>query len=228
MSEDFFLSVRGSISDQRLDAYRQSHTDTDVDLLGRYLWNTALCEALYPTLQNLEIALRNNIYNATQISFDNCNWLDDPDILVAQQLKSVAKAKREILNSGRNATIGRVIAELTFGFWTSLFDRKYDQIFWNRKTLITIAFPNMPNRIRNRHTLSKRFGEIRKLRNRAFHHEPIWNNNHLQQQHADLIDAINWLNPNLKNTIVVILDRFPLVYNEGSQPYSEQIQEFLR
>jgi hypothetical protein len=228
MSDNFFLSLRGSISDQRLDAYRQAHTDTDVDLLGRYLWNTALCESLYPTLQNLEIALRNNIYNAAKVSFDDHNWLDNPDILVTQQLNSVTKAKREIRKAGKAVTAGRVIAELTFGFWTSLFDRKYDQVFWNRKTLIRTAFPNMPNSIRNRLTLSKRFGEIRKLRNRAFHHEPIWKNSHLPQLHADLTDAIDWLNPNLRSTVIPILDRFPTIYSQGSRTYCEQIQSILQ
>ncbi|CAA9324623.1 MAG: hypothetical protein AVDCRST_MAG68-2010 [uncultured Gemmatimonadetes bacterium] len=34
------------------------------DVIVRYLWNVALCEALYPSLQSLEVALRNTLFNA--------------------------------------------------------------------------------------------------------------------------------------------------------------------
>ncbi len=192
MSRSFFASLRTSLSDQRLDAYQQLVTDTDIDLLERHFWNTAICEALYPTLQNLEIALRNNINDAITTSFKNSHWLTDPSPLDKQQRFTVSSVIKKAKEDGKAFNTGQIIAELNFGFWTGLFDRKYDKVLWNRKDLIRSAFPNMPNHLRTRLTLSRRFTEIRILRNRVFHHEPIWNKDKLGQQYEDLVEALGW------------------------------------
>ncbi|HKK10318.1 MAG TPA: hypothetical protein VJ939_05745, partial [Bacteroidales bacterium] len=63
---------------------------------------------------------------------------------------------------------GRVIAELSFGFWTSLFDSRFEKTLWKN---LRLAFPNCPKHIRQRKTMSSKFNGIRKLRNRIFHHE---------------------------------------------------------
>ncbi|WP_177420368.1 Abi family protein [endosymbiont of Lamellibrachia barhami] len=67
---------------------------------------------------------------------------------------------------------GRIIAELNFGFWSSMLDKCYEQVLWPQ--LIKTAFPYMPRKIRTRKVLSQQFHKIRQLRNRIFHHEPIW------------------------------------------------------
>jgi len=53
-----YVAVLGSIvSPTCLQAYRLATDRDDLDALARYLWNMALSEALYPSLQNMEIAL---------------------------------------------------------------------------------------------------------------------------------------------------------------------------
>jgi len=81
----------------------------------------------------------------------------------------------------------------------------------------------MPNHIRTRLTLSRRFTEIRILRNRVFHHEPIWNKDKLGQQYEDLVEALGWLNPDLRDTNQLVCDRFPAIYQQGSKPYREKL-----
>lgn len=223
MSQIFFASLRISLSDQRLDAYRQSTTDTDIDLLERYFWNIAICEALYPPLQNLEISLRNNINHAITISFENPHWLTDYKLLDPSKQKHILGVIEKAKKAGKTINTGQLIAELNFGFWTSLFDAKYDRVFWQRKTLIRSAFPNMPTHIRNRSTLSKRFTDIRILRNLVFHHKPIWDKEKLTQQHENIVEALDWLNPDVKVMNQMICDRFPTIYQQGSQPYREKL-----
>ncbi len=223
MNQNFFASLRTSISHQRLDAYKILSTDTEIDLVERYFWNIALCESLYPVLQNIEIALRNSIYNAATISFKDPNWFDNVRILEEQQILSVKAAKTKIQKDRKSLTVGRTISELSFGFWTSLFDKKYDSTFWKRRDLIRAAFPNMPNPIRTRHILAKRFNEIRRLRNRVFHHESIWNISNLTQQHENIVEALDWLNPDVKVMNQMICDRFPTIYQQGSRPYREKL-----
>jgi hypothetical protein len=227
MSQDFFTSICTSISNQRLAIYNKSPTDVEIDLLERYFWNIALCESLYPSLQNLEITLRNNIYSAAALSFNDRYWFNDVNILDIQQIESVKDAKKNIKKANKRFSEGLIISELSFGFWTSLFDKKYSRILWHRRDLIRTAFPNMPSKIRTQANLSKRFNDIRRLRNRVFHHEPIWNINNLEQNYDDLIEALGWLNPDLRNTNQLICDRFLIVYRQRSKPYREKLLELI-
>jgi len=65
---------------------------------------------------------------------------------------------------------------------------------------------------------------IRRLRNRVFHHEPIWHWQNLLQQHQDMLEAISWLDRAIADT-VLLFDRFPTVYVQGSTPYGQQINQ---
>lgn len=57
-----------------------------------------------------------------------------------------------------------------------------------------------------------RLSNIRKLRNRIFHYEPIWYYPDLEEQHAKVLEAINWINPAMKE-FVLLIDQFPTCYN---------------
>lgn len=85
----------------------------------------------------------------------------------------------------------------------------------------------MPRRIRTRKTLSTRLNKVRHLRNRTFHHEPIWHWADLLQQHNELIETIGWINPALQETVKILVDRFPMIYHQGTQPYHEQLTKML-
>lgn len=139
MSKDYFSLLREGISHERLEAYRRDSNEADIELMARYLWNIALCESLYPVLQNLEITLRNSIHQSATTYFKNNFWFDNPAILNTQQQSSVAEAKDKLRRCGKTISDGRVIAELTFGFWTSLFNLYYEQILWTH--LLKLTFP---------------------------------------------------------------------------------------
>ncbi len=112
---------------------------------------------------------------------------------------------------GKTVTHARVISELSFGFWTGLFSADYSSVIWERPGLLKDAFPYMPKSIRKRSTLAGRFGEVRKLRNRVFHHEPISARPSLSTEHANIIEALGWLDPCLQK-VTAALDRFPEVH----------------
>jgi len=182
-------------------------------LFSHYTWNIALSESLYPTLQMLEITLRNSIHTAVSQYTDKPDWYNSSDIITFRNdTEALAKAKRTLQRQRKPFDSGRIVAELNFGFWTSLLDRRYEQILWPR--LLKATFPHMPRRIRTRQALSKRLNKIRNLRNRVFHHEPIWYWQDLNQQHQHILEAISWIEPSAKD-LVVTLDRFPEVYKTG-------------
>jgi hypothetical protein len=202
-------------------------------VITRYLWNTALCEALYPSLQALEVALRNTIFDAgsavypftgaSQAGQVPC-WLDVPGILHADEARMVAAAKTRLQQAHKPLEPGRLVAELTFGFWTALFDVRYEntRILWPRLFTQKI-FADAPNKKKNRKALSPLFNRIRHLRNRVFHYEPVWHWRDLQDQHALTLDLIEWMSPPLRRTVAA-LDRFSTVYADGLEPFREVIE----
>jgi hypothetical protein len=221
-----FAALRVVLSSDRINAYRQSPSDTDLDLLERYFWNMALSEALYPTLQALEVALRNNIHTAAERLYATPDWLTrQPPLLHPSEQDQVVAAVGRLARSAKPVTSGRIMAELNLGFWTSLLDRRYEQRLWPQ--LLRYVFPNLPRRRRTRHTMSARLSELRRLRNRVFHHEPIWHWQNLPQLHRDLLETIYWLDRAMSSSIL-LFDRFPAVFTEGRAPYRRQLEQLER
>lgn len=195
----------------------------ELEAFGRYMWNVLISEALYPTLQGLEVTLRNSIHRAATDAFDNASWLvASQSPLQDRERISVENAKKKLRKNGKEVTPGRLVAELNFGFWTSLLHSRYEQVLWPKLTKST--FPNVPRSVRYRKALEKRLNSIRSLRNRVFHYEPIWHWKDLDRQHADLLDTIGWISPTVRHTVSV-MDRFPEVHGQGHRPCYDRLSE---
>lgn len=189
-----FHEVSGSLSSERFAAYRKPGED-DLTVLTRYVWNMQLCEALYPALQCFEVALRNRLHNAIARKTQNPAWLHSTSpLLLTREQDSVQKACDELRHHKKPVEQGRLIAELMFGFWTGLLGGQYHSL-WPKPQVLQKAFPGLPATNKPRQVLAARCTEIRHLRNRVFHHEPIWNDPKLAQKHQDLLNAIGWICP---------------------------------
>ncbi len=210
--------VKG-ISEKRMASYKK-HTDRDdFNGVARYIWNIALCESLYPTIHCFEVALRNAVYDSLSTRHRDPNWIADENRFRNEEAKSVAEARGSVIDElskkglwqpGLTVEPERIVAKLGLGFWTGLFVRHYDQ---------SIAIPAMnaglkgfPRNMRTRENLYRRFDIVRALRNRVFHHEPIWYRDDLAQCHADIVEYIGCLNPTLRK-VAELNDRFDAVYD---------------
>ena len=228
MPTDFLGSLKRSLSGVRFEAYRRSTGEGDEAALARYVWNVALCEALYPSVHCLEVALRNALHRQAAHYFRTASWLDPSTpscVLSEREKRKVRRAMQELQRRNRPPTPDRVVAELTFGFWTSLLSREYEQRFLIR--IIKPAFPHLPKPIRTRRTLAGRFNEIRQFRNRIFHHEPIWKRQNLVADHQRILEAIGWICPELQQTAMV-MDRFPEVHRLGSTHYLGKLKPLMQ
>jgi hypothetical protein len=212
MQATFFELLIKAISETRLIPYRQDNDNSNLVCHARYLWNTLLSESLYPPLQGLEVSLRNSIHNAITKTSGSEDWFSK--IIAPQEQKVLEEVKDRLRHQKKSLDIGQLVASSSFGFWVSLFDRRYEGTLWPR--LLKDIFPHMPNRIRTRKTLLYRLNSIRHLRNRIFHYEPIWYRENLVQDHDYVLEAIGWINPAMLGTIKM-LDRFPEVYRQGNQ-----------
>jgi hypothetical protein len=175
-----------------------------------YTLNTRISESLYIPLQALEIALRNRIH-AVMTQARHERWFSDERFLLdANQTEQLANAIRDIEHDGREPTPGRIVAELTFGFWTAMFGTVYEDLW--RRTLHLIANRADGKRL-GRKDFTKRLTPIRMLRNRVAHHEPIisWS---LRKHHDRMLELTEWLAP-AAAAWCRRLDRFDEVYPAG-------------
>ena len=225
MQADFAEQLFTALSQERLSAYQSRvNGDGNLNLFSHYAWNMALSESLYPLLQALEITLRNAIYDAAQDHFGKADWFDDRAVIhYRYNQTAIAKAKKTLQQQNKALEPGRIIAELTFGFWTSLLDRRYEQVLWHK--IIKTTFPQMPRTNRTRQKLSQRFNKIRNLRNRVFHHEPIWYWQDLAQQHQDMLEALSWMAPAMSE-LVMTVDQFDDTYYNGLEKIKKSLGQF--
>lgn len=183
------------ISNERLKPYFAHHQGNQEKAIEHYKSNILVSEAFYPLLSILEIGLRNSIDNQLTLRFKDKNWFENHEFIkIASrfQIDRISDARSNILSEKKEITSGRIISELSFGFWTSLFDTKFEMTLW--KTL-RLAFPNCPKEIRKRRTMSSKFNSVRKLRNRIFHHEAItWNLDVVLEYEKEILEALDWLN----------------------------------
>ena len=226
MQEQFFFSLKSVISEQRIGPYRVNVTDSELVIYARYAWNLALCESLYPALNGLEIALRNGIHNAATYRFGDEYWFDS---LTLGKTKDALKRVRERLaldgKKYEGATAGALVSRLNFGFWVGLFDSQYEQVLWTQ--LLRPVFPHIPRSERSRNRLSRRLHTIRRIRNRVFHHEPVWNRSDLKALHRNVLETIGWISLEMRR-FIEMLDRFPNVYSQGPQKYEQEIGAVLQ
>lgn len=187
----------------RYVAWAEGHREGAVAL---YTLNTRVSEALYVPLQALEVALRNRIHTV-MVQAHGPGWFQpEAGHVTDRQAEQVRTAIAELTQGGKPIEDGRVVAALTFSFWTSMFGREQDDL-WKR-SLHRIA--TRDGRFLARKDFTTRLTQIRLLRNRIAHHEPIlyWN---LPKLHRAMLQITRWLSPAMDDWRDMI-DRFPDVH----------------
>ncbi len=191
-------AIERIISKERLEPYLKYHSGDFEKSVAHYKANIEISETFYTMLSILEIALRNNFDFQLKRKFNNDNWFENPEfikIVSRFQIDRVSEARNNILREKKIITTGKIISELSFGFWTSLLDSKFEKTLWKN---IRLAFPNCPKSIRKRKTMSSKFNGIRKFRNRIFHHESVtWSIAALTNYKNEIIEGIDWLDKDL-------------------------------
>lgn len=147
-------SIDRIISKDRLSPYLKHHKNNLDDAISHYKANVQISEAFYPYLSVLEIGLRNSINNQLNRRFRSEYWFDSSEFIKFAsrfQIDRISEAKSSILREKKEITAGRVVSELSFGFWTSLLDSRFERTLWKS---IRHSFPNCPKEIRKRKTMS--------------------------------------------------------------------------
>ena len=181
----------------RLGRYRASCGNDEARAIKAYVNNMLLAEAMMPMLSVLEIALRNGIHRRLSVLYARPDWWEawHGGSAFQWQLQEVAGAMGKLQRRAEVVTPDKIIAELAFGFWSSLFNVHFQNVLWKDLRLV---FPRCPKPQRKRHTISSALNQVRDLRNRVFHHEQLlWLNPTLIDLHAKGIEVLGWLDPQL-------------------------------
>lgn len=174
------------LSPPRFTLYLRA-ADYDRDAaLELYEWNARLGSALSHDLAHLEVGLRNAYDRALTDHLElPQHWTACGDQVFAPVLRtrkrgshgkvtvdinakpraSLERAIREA--GGRKAPPGKVIAQLTFGFWRYLTSAAHEVTLW--RPALHHAYPAGTSRP----DVDARIGRLHELRNRVAHHEPL-------------------------------------------------------
>lgn len=219
MQQEIALQLKIALSEERFEAYRPTN-GSDSDVICHYLWNLSLSESLICMLQTLEVVFRNTLHKSVGKALNSSEWiLNGPQFLGQTEKLAIEKAKEDLIKQNKDVTEARMVAELHFGFWTSLADSRYDRL-WPK--IIKNAFPQMPNSIRTRGEISIRVNRVRKLRNAVFHHHSIWHWKNLNQQYLDGYTIIDWISSETAQ-IAKSIDRFPQILNSNPNEFKKRI-----
>jgi hypothetical protein len=211
-TDDDFQEICTVFSIERLQPYLDQ-SENITDALEIYRINILFCEALYPSLQTFEIALRNTIDSALKRNYGEDWYCNGKLILNKYATDEIQKCIIRITKQGKVATTGQIIATLTLGFWKQLFSKEYMQSIWIQHDRELFPFAKSSERqIKN---IRIYLETILRLRNRVFHHEPIWNDKNLISKHEDIYRLLRWINPKVASWIEEN-DRFVDIYNDLS------------
>lgn len=179
-------AVIEALSEERLSSYHFFAFPKDKQsLILSYDCMQLLSSYLFLPLEYLEVTLRNRIYRELTRHYHwrgkkyksigkAEEWLDwMPTEPITK--KKVLRAKGELKQRGLGNKPEEIISELSFGVWVSILKEHQSQNsqyhFWlyTQKRL----FPNANGTSQMK--VYSELKEIRDIRNRLFHYEPIWN-----------------------------------------------------
>ena len=160
------------ITAERMRSYLSDCGDDVPAAFELHEWNAHACGAIMETTGMVEVVVRNQLdrqlrawalgRNASEYWFDAVP-LDD------QGRNSIGTAE---YRTRRRPSHGRVLAELSFGFWRFLVAKRYLTNLW--MPALKDAFPFGPvDPLTRQGQVAKYMDRLGFVRNRAAHHEPI-------------------------------------------------------
>lgn len=219
MDAALVASIERFVSVPRLQRYRNAAT-SDLETTVLYCWNVRLAEALLPSLAVLEVALRNSVHEALTHHTGTEWWFKT--VLNPASYDNVLKVIGDLTKrQGHPPTGGKVVSEITFGFWPKLFARS-SNAFWRDDPhgLLAHVLPHHPRVARDtRARFEERLEYFVALRNRATHQEAIFEGVKALNRpvlpvdtlHDQIIETIGWINPDAR-TLVARFDRFDDIF----------------
>lgn len=209
--------LKALMSSERLGSYEQE-MGSPTGAVALYEWNLAMSAALFESLGAAEVILRNAFNRELALRhrqrggsgpWYGGTWID------TKGQRDIAIARDRATGWGRTPELeGKVIAELSFGFWRYLVAKRYQTTAW---PALQNAFPLYPDGSSTpRVEIEDRMQRIHVLRNRIAHHEPIFRRN-VGHDYADMLTLVGWVSREASDWIEE-LSRVPALQAQRPRP----------
>ena len=183
-------AVRAALSAARSATYVTAAGGDTVRAMQLYGWNARISAAFMLPAHFAEVTTRNAADDVlTAVYGPDWPW----DTSFTGSLPSPQRGYRPredlVLTRGRQQTTGKVIAELKFAFWQSLFTARHDNRLWAPHIASIFPYATAMPAASLRSRVYIDLDAIRLLRNRIAHHEPVITRNLLDDLNR-LIDLV--------------------------------------
>ncbi|WLI05140.1 Abi family protein [Pseudomonas sp. FP597] len=167
-------TLEAKLSTPRMSRYLKGHRGNQDHAAAAYVHNMRIAESLVSIFHVLEVSLRNGIQREMVREYQRDDWYEvfraSTNVELLSSYQKVDAARTALQKRGVNPGPDEITAELSFGFWTSLFNRRaFPDV---SKPLMKVFF-YCPKNAKKAHVIRSRLNNARDLRNRCFHHEPL-------------------------------------------------------
>lgn len=200
-----YSDYKRAFSQPRLERFLLATKGDQQKALHLYKLNIQLSECLFGIMSIFEIVLRNHIDQYYRQYFKDNEWLKNGcgqgglfshPSFIRSGFESRTKILTTIAQLGNHYTHDRLVAKLNFGFWTYMFTPIQFRVGGQGLHRIYINRPKGTSQSQ----LFNELDEVRSLRNRIAHHEPVcFDNAHqiytgrTKTTHSYIIKHIEWL-----------------------------------
>lgn len=139
--------------------------------------------AFWQPLHLCEVVVRNGIVDAIEAVHTSAwPWTQGFLVTLPNRQRGYNPRKELEARARKHPTTGKVVADLTLAFWEQMLTTRHDQVIWTPH--FRRCFPNAsgPSVADGRKDMHDDLFEVRQLRNRIAHFEPIF----LRDLSADL------------------------------------------
>lgn len=180
-----FIKHEHFFSQDRMLKYRNGSFGRNVNTAtSLYKYNIQLSQAVYPLISIMEVGLRNAVDRTLRNHFKSSNWILEqkqaggfmlhPDLIRYDDgspdrtfTNRIYETEQGILRTGGTISHNKLVGDLNLGFWVKLFDTKPIKVL---KGVQLDSFKNKKFKARDFYA---ELNNIKALRNRISHHEPI-------------------------------------------------------
>lgn len=170
-------AIKAALSAARLSTFEAAiHPPALPGALALYAWNAQVSAAMLAPLHVCEVVVRNAVAEAiTKVYGPQWPW--SPVFLQSLPDSKIRfNARRELIRARTDQpSTGKVIAELKMMFWQKMFTGRFDERIWNPHLRTVMPHLDQTKTVQQlRGFIHRDLEQLRELRNRIAHHEPIF------------------------------------------------------
>lgn len=214
-----WVDLIDNCSTERLEKYLSKTAEDRLAAEFLYVANHKISEGLFPLISVLEVTLRNCVHTTMSSKYGTAEWWVVAPLAGSHDfqpsLEKIRRAKQKIYMRGGAQSVaqvkaGQVVAEVSFGFWTDLFQEELSTLLWSD---LLLGIKHIPDDSRKRRKVGKPLQSLKVLRNRVMHHEPILFDQSASPDalHQKGVELMSWIAPSM-NVWLGKFDRFAEVW----------------